>query len=439
MIFDRYASGERHLRIMSIGGVSGVFDLKSESWRLPIVYEKLVALGKDHYIAKKDGKVGVIDSLNNIIFDFQWLSMRKVASKGNFCIVLHALTKKYGVIDILQQKLLIPCEYDLIEDDGNERLHVIKNNRHNIINLQGKYLFSFWYDQLERICINSLNYIAKRDNLTGIIDSNEEQIIPFEYLSIVNVGKRCDILLACNKSGKFGFISDHGELILATQYDYIGPNWSSAATTILESNLYGLFKLKDGNPEFLLPCEFQIIIYTQGGFITRKNNKYGLANHEGTVVLENLYDSILPLANNLFVLEFNGKSKLIDNNGNPVSAEYRNLVAVYDKYLFNGTYAASMKFNYLKFSNSEGKYGLISKMGAEVLEPSFDAIQSIIDDQAIVLYDGKFGVFDLIGKDYLFRPEFEEILSTADGLIGVKGNEFYRLLTDRKEPSRIRL
>ncbi|HRK80742.1 MAG TPA: WG repeat-containing protein [Saprospiraceae bacterium] len=180
-------------------------------------------------------------------------------------------------------------------------------------------------------------------------------------------------------------------------YDLIEARQFSLAMHFIDS----IIKYTDGDRLFKFSLfkkksEIEIQI-TYGGdivswnedsqvYIFVKNLKFGIVNKNKKMVVNPIFDDILPVNNNLFAVDKQDKWGFIDSVGK-----------VKLDYFFDGVFDSYLPFVVVSKGN---KIGLVNSQGKLIANPNNDNIE--IEDKYIVLQrNHKYGIIDSIGRNVL--------------------------------------
>lgn len=203
-----------------------------------------------------------------------------------------------------------------------------------------------------------------------------------------------------DKTGLYGYMDGKGKVIIepkyksATDFQYLSYEYAQAydengTVTIID---------KRGN-EYLSFGEYRVVSLPQYDlmFFMDDSLKYGVVNLEGERVLEALYDKIEINNEGTIIVTLNNKLGVFDKNGNVV------LDIVYD-YIYQVEDALIV--------SKEGKSGLVNLEGKELVPINYEEVQiahSIREGERqifeVVNFEGKIGFFDSKGKqltDFLY-------------------------------------
>jgi len=165
--------------------------------------------------------------------------------------------------------------------------------------------------------------------------------------------------------------------------------------------------------------DFEIEKVTQVNYnIIYKNEKYGVINRQGDIIIQPIYD-IIQIPNpskDIFICMDNYNtekktynSKVLNANGQELYKDYNNIQAIPIKTTYDGIPFEKSVLRY----EQDGKYGLINMQGENIVQALYDEISSISYKEGFLLVEQneKFGVININGKT-LIPVEYESI--TAD-------------------------
>lgn len=285
----------------------------------------------------------------------------------------------------------------------------------------------------------------------GYIDKTGNMVLPpmqYYYDGPVSEG-----LIRARHNSKWGYVDTKGKVIIDFQYDSVEPfvdGWAYVSFFKKIKKPIGWFIDKQGNkldfqgassppPGFwqivgrgkhffggtsdkyyqFFPYTASATHFHDGLSEVIKDNKFGLINAKGEIVLDFKYDKITTFFNDIVV------ATLTENEVSYTLALDRNF-----KELFRSTDAFS-PFNegvavlHQKDRGQEEKQGLIAKTGVVLIPPTYDKVFDS-EDQMVLVKNGnglgseKYGFFDSTGKQvtdlmYSYATPFSEGLA----LIGV--------------------
>lgn len=258
--------------------------------------------------------------------------------------------------------------------------------------------------QYEILQVNEYNYFKyNEDGKFGIIDRSGDIIIEAKYKNIIIPNPEKDIFICDNGTEKNIVLNLNGEEIFS-EYENIEP-----------------IKLK--NIASILCYEKDMLIY-------EKDGQYGLIDFEGKEITKNKYDSIenLQSTEGKFLVSIENKYGVINSNG-VVLIDIK-----YDKILTDGYYTNKDNYIYSGFiisnTTEDGyKYGYVDYRGNEILEAKYNEILRVADTEEIILIvseNGKYGIYK--GKKELVQPQYESIIYDDNGNLIIQKNKKYGVM-----------
>ena len=113
---------------------------------------------------------------------------------------------KYGLIDALNGNVVIPFEYEHLDDFSEDLIAAEKNQKYGFINIKNETVIPF---PGGNIFANTYGYINTKGDI--VIKAQFDDIEPF------NNG-----FAAVKKDGKYGIINTKGEFVVPCEYGAIG-------------------------------------------------------------------------------------------------------------------------------------------------------------------------------------------------------------------------
>lgn len=429
MIFsaNRYNSYNSKKFIMGIEKTYGLYNVEAENWDIPIMYERLSLLNKNLYSAQLNNRFGIIDGNNTPITDFKWSGITTLSGLENYFIVsdYSQPSRLSGLYSVIAGKLVVPCKYTRIEKIYTENYFIVtKGSERNIIDINDKPRFKVWYDELHVVQGGRKLYIVKENGKMGIINENEEQIVPIEYQSIATYPYKDGSYLARNKDGKYGCITADGTITLPFVYDQLTKSGYNNMITA-KNNKCGILQINNGLPYEIATCDYDDISRGEKVFIVEKGEKFGVMDFYGKMLTKFDYDLIEPLSSEIYIAQKKNNWTLLNSNGSSLNDKtYKNIERITDKAKQQSYYNAN-NFSYLKVQSSNKKYGIIDKLGSELVAPMFEDVMSEATNVVIVKNDNKYGLYDLLKKSMVLKNEYDHIIFDKKGYYGFKGKDIY--------------
>ena len=424
--------------ILGIANRFGIFNFINMTWDIPLMYESIAHFGNNIYSVKKDGLQGMVDGQNRALVAFEWSYIEAISGLNNYIVVTDNSypVKLKGVYNISKKNLSVPCQYTQLSlINGDTEFKVVDGVRHNIIDIENNPRFETWYENIIIPTGGRKLFIVKNEGKMGVIDEDENQVVPIEYLEIRNYPFNDGSYMAKNKDGKYGCIMLDGRVTLPFEYNNVNTQYGNSLIAYKEDKC-GIVQVNNGLPYEITTCEYDGILGLNQIFIVEKNGKYGIMDKYGKMVSDLDYDKIENLSTNyydqvkLLMAYKNKKAYLMDNSGKLVTEDGYNSI---DRLVISNptnNYSYNNKYNYLIYENKKGKKGILDKLGAVVIEAQFDDILLETNNMITVKKDGKTGLFHIMEKKMILPYEYDQLLAHDQGFIGVNGNEFY-LITNR--------
>lgn len=306
LIENKYESiefdGTNNILMLQQNAKQGVYDLEG-NMILPIQYENITFAGK--YInAYKDGKLLVFDVTGTLQSEDSYKSLITVAN-GKYSITMNR-DNKYGVID---------------------------SNKTNI--LENKYSYiEYAFDNY---------FIVSLDEKTGIVDGNNNIIIPIEKDIVQNIRGTNTIQVINSSDNTFELYNKKMEKV-STQTDariYIKDNYIEIAS----ANNIEYFDF-DGNKQ-----EAKSIFSENKIFAQQKDGKWGYVDKNGNTVVEFKYEMATDINKYGFgAFKLDGKWGVIDQNGNVIKEATYDLDQ-YNPQFIGQYYEVSNVYQILYYSN----------------------------------------------------------------------------------------
>ena len=144
-----------------------------------------------------------------------------------------------------------------------------------------------------------------------------------------------------------------------------------------------------------------------------EDNKFGLKDKSGNVVVEPQYKKLIRLGNSSWIIQKGNKFGLIDTNGNYlVEPKYRHVDRVFGKYA--------------KLGNNKD-YGLYNEKGEIIILPQYSRIDPLFGEMFLTCKNYKYGIVDSTGKEIL-ENEYDDIYMPSPDVLRIKyQGEWYEI------------
>jgi hypothetical protein len=185
-------------------------------------------------------------------------------------------------------------------------------------------------------------------------------------------------------------------------------------------------------------------ITTESYFTVYTNEKWGVINSKGNIVIEPTYDEMIIIPNKtepIFICTYDVdyenntyKTKVLNEKGKEIFKEYDKVEAIYNYDENNNLWYEN---NVLKVENN-GLYGLINFNGKQLLECNYDEIESLkgTENSYIIKKGENVGLSDELGN-IIIPVEYKEIKSIENnykyGYIVVNSENKYGIIDVNKK------
>lgn len=447
MLFDRQTynvvSGNNAF-CMGIGANYGLYNIEKEKWEIPMMYSTLRHLGNDIFLAKaKSGNYGLINRSNQILIHFEWGEITQFNDVDNYYLIRDKNNSLSGVYSLLRNEFVIPCQYKNFDKLSDGNIYRVNNEKgYNLITIDNKPIFKNWYQELYTIS-DSKNFIVKLNDKMGIIDEDENEIVPIEFKNIRSSKYNDGSYLAINKFGKYGCIQADGKVSLPFEYDFINTNYSNSLKTT-KGDKCGMIQVNNGSPHEIVTCEYDNIIIDKESLIVEKDNKFGILDSYGKLIAPCAYESIEKIlfknnsSNYIYIAKKNNKYTVLDKSSRLISErEYIDITPV-PSLDYNASYWNTSRYSSYLLYKDKGKTGLLDMLGKPILETKYDDVIGEFNNTIMVKNKNKMGIYNLLTKIETIPCIYDQIIIDKSGNFGVMGTAIYRLnLNDNSKSVKI--
>lgn len=329
-------------------------------------------------------------------------------SEGLACVCLDG---KYGYID-KNGEIALPFLYDQASPFREGTAYFSCGEEYGLIDREGAAVLRLENCDSISSFREGLAYFF-RDGLYGYMDQSGKVVIPPAY---DDAGYFYDGLASVRKGGFFGLIDKDGREVLAPQYSSIRREES-----YIIAEKEGIYYCIDGEGRAFSPGAWDSVREEGGMLLVRRDDLYGLANGNGKLILEPVYEQIVPIAGKELAIVYN-------ENGESGVLDYAGQVRV--PFIYGSIYADGG--GGLRVTDRDtGKIGYLDGENLTVSIPAvYDGMGAFTEGRAMVMQDGKYGVIRNDGM--LELPlEYDNICLLSDGSRAVWTGETVRL-TDRR-------
>ena len=358
-------------------------------------------------------KYGIMDRLGNVVLPP--LFFKSYSSYSNDNVILQ-LGKNYGLFNLEEKQWIIPLEYQSLArlGYGSNYYKVKKDGDYGVIDNQNDVVIPFQWESIQSISgLNNYLIVSVNSNpsdLYGVFSITDNKlIVPCDYTSLYQVGSQN--YFKVKNGSKYNIIDINNRAQLRTWYDDLVIPRSGRNNYIVKlNNKMGIIDSKEST---VVPMDFLEISsspYSDGSYLARdKHGKYGFMRIDGTVTLPFQYDNLDRKYNNNVISVQNGKCGIVQvNSGVPVEI----LACDYDNIKQDGG-------DYALIVEKDQRFGLLDKYGVKLTDVVYETLEFIQDNSGFVYkgsIGGKYNLIDQRGEtitseDYSkieFIPQYDE-------------------------------
>lgn len=337
---------------------------------------------------------------------------------------IHYLSQKTG-------QILFSHEDGTSFDDGYALVR--KDGKWGIIDTNNKLIIPFEYDYLGMTYQQPYWIIARQNEKEGMIDRQGKIKIPFEYDDIQQFA---DGIAGVTKNTKTAFINQNNQVVI----DWAEREYQGEFSYGL--NYYhdkGKNHVIDTKGKVLFSTPYHIRYIDEAHIIIIKDEKYGLLNHQGKMILPPIYQYIASEKQGLIAVAKNNKLGFVDIKGKfivPMQYDYDD-----EDYIYH-----SRKLYYIndvvkvRQIGKNGKWGLLDRQGKIIAPFIYDDMQHGLGDKTwdistfkhppkrgeeqywiAVWKNGKAGFIDNTGQIKI-PLEYDEVFPYSEGKSAVVKN-----------------
>ncbi|MDQ3393275.1 MAG: WG repeat-containing protein [Bacteroidota bacterium] len=371
-------------------------------------YDEMFPADSNTYKIKLGEKMAIVDAKDNFL-------MPAVNLVGVFenKIAIFIKKNKYGVVDH-RGKVIIKPEYDSVRITDTFILGMKRtiHEKWSVFNHQGDSLTERTYQEVKSEKPGLLG--VKRNDSWGFINEKGKEIIPNQYDSVENFQGQ---VTKATFLGSEGVINNQGEWLANPWHEFVQP---------VSENI---FYFRSGKKTGLLGPGNKQIYTTENaffpinsGFIEKNaENKLGLVNKKGIVILKVEYDEISHLqGDSIYIFKKDGKFGIVTTEGKikvGLNSRFQELHPLKDNYLgvkinhkygfvdINGDLRISNQYDAIGYYQEglapiklRGNWGYIDKIERIIIQPAFDHAYNFSDGLAIVMKNNKYGLVNKAGK-----------------------------------------
>ena len=415
----------KYYKIMS-NGKSGIIDKtgkviiepKYNTIKLPNPKEPIFICIYDYNASSGEYKTKVLNEKNEEILtnyeNINTIDIKEIVSSIPYekTVLQYQKEGKYGIINFEGKSIINPI-YEEIKNMPYREGELIakKQGKYGVVNINGGKLLDFKYDY-----ITGDNYYSEETNYEldgyivginsengkmqyGYISNKREQILDVEFDKIYRMNNIKDdenIYLLAEKDGKIQLYKNN-KILLDNNYQAINYSEDSKLLILQKDNKYGVTDL---NGKQILSVDYEQVRIPGNYIIAVKEKEQVIYDLTGAPKENLTYTNILNTENENYniTIDKNDKYGLINKNGNILIENKYN----YIQYLYD---------NFFIVGGETRKSGIINEKGEEILPIKYEVIQKLNKDNIVQAMVGN--ILELYNK------EMKNILSMENGKIEI--------------------
>lgn len=277
------------------------------------------------------------------------------------------------------------------------------------------------------ICIENVNYENGTYTSKAVNEKNETIYQGYDKVEVIynhdennNLWYESNVLKV-QKDGKYGLINLDGKELLSTMQDSIEP--ITGVKSVFVTTTDQKKGLVDSMGKVIIENKYQEITsltnqYENGFIVKNEQGKYGIINYDKTVALEEKYDEIKNVYGNGMYVVKEGKTLKIVNTKGEIFLENK-FEEIKEINLDNVT----IKVN--------GKYGVVNTNGEEKLKAEYDDLSYAFLDYYIAKKDNHYGMITIDNEEKLpFQYTYITYLSNI-GILQAETDNMQSQLLDK--------
>ena len=278
----------------------GLINTKGEEI-IPCQYNYICSVNKCGWmlLEEADGEeyyFGIGNVEGDIYISSEYRYIMNIADSGLF-IAANA-DDKYGVLD---------CDQNWVIQPAYDSLFAITNEDWDVEQVDGKYVLA-----------------ASLNGQSGIVNTDEEVVVPFRY-SEIDISSQNGQIKVADKDWNYGKITLDGEEVIPCQYDRLDPYNSEGLAIASRDGAYYILN-SAGEIQGHVTAVDDVWYMNHSHAIAEKDGYYGIMDSDGSWVIEPECQSI-DLSEDYIMVSYDGEQEiLLDIDGNYLNSSYEEYV-----------------------------------------------------------------------------------------------------------------
>jgi hypothetical protein len=362
------------------------------------------------FITQKE-KCGLIDEFGRKITELKYELIDKF-SEG-FAVV--KLLGRYGFINKVGKEIT-----DLKFEDADEFIDSVAkvklSGKYGLLDFSGTEILPICYDEVDRMVGSRLFYddggvgnqnvfIAFDKGVSRLFRKDKQKIIEIakDFEKVKSIYEYCfEVDGEYKKSTDFFILNTNNGIKLINVNGHI---ISDGVYSFIENRLYGkMFCVHVNEKAGLINCKGEIVLEVKydeirdctNGYIVKLENKYGLMNISGEIVIEIKYDEIRESLNG-YIVKLGGKEGFFNSAGNEL------LTTEYDEIYIKQEYLNNQGFVIYRMGEKFGAFNLSKK---SIIPAKYDELEIFNNELLVASKNKNIGIIDFHNNEYV-KTEFK--------------------------------
>lgn len=358
-----FANSETEINCSYTFQSNGKWGFKNGKITIEPNYKELIPIKENVLRIKKSNKYGLLNFKENVLLDVVY---EDLIYKKDFYLYSETSKntsddKKYGIINSKFKTITKPIYSnidDIIENyKPSGKYWAFKTNGYGAIDKNGNEISMFKYGSMPQ------NQYLKFYRTNDYNDTNRNYILDLNFKEIGNNYDKIfdlkDNLFIVFKGSKMGLIDLNNNEILPCEYQSISQDFKNNLFVILKNDAYGVI---NSSGKIIIPCKYHhlVVDYSNNIYVQIKDEniafgnkiKSGLIDTTGKIVIPIIYDSLESIGYGLWKVKIKDRYGIVTNENKEITP------IKYDEIypLENGFCIAKIDFG----------YGFINKLGKEI-------------------------------------------------------------------------
>lgn len=412
---------------------------KNNKQIVPIEYDAVTASNNGYANLKKNDLYGFADTLGNVFAPkYGYLNYFNIGGYSLFAqsdqSEIEYDKRQFGAINT-KGEIIIPCEYNKINNERNFDLIWVSNNDNmGAYTYKGTKVLDLDFDTYDRVEFSADSVgIVTRNQQYGLVRFDGKLLAKAKYDKIIlpnntNPNYNCKIVAWLKKNNTWTAIDKQGNLKINGKYDDVSPvvsfdkkkgakNYYKVFFIVKRNAKYGII---DDSDSLIVPID-KDIIYS----INEENDKYTVVIIKNSSIAaydsRNFYEK-LDLKKVFYI--YDDAERFCIPQSDYGNYDYQcGVVAKCGKLLLPPRYNISLFENkYIVYTNDKRETGIMTFDGVNVFTPRTNITVETINNGFATFMTGteKFGVFDLNQKRFVIDTVFDAISLYEQGYCWVK-------------------